>query len=117
MLDLTKNSIFQIGDNDSPFSLKCNGSDPSQQIIWVQTVNETGLYFVELNNRINTTDNGETLVFSNLTLYDEEYYGCGYVDPLTTKFKLINSYYVYVRGNIIDSNFFYKLKVYIYFLF
>jgi hypothetical protein len=98
-LDLTKNSIFVIGDNDSPFTLRCNRSDPNQQITWIQTVNNTGVYFVELNDRISTTSNGGALLFTNLTLYDEEYYGCGYTDPATNKFKLINSYYVYVRGN------------------
>jgi hypothetical protein len=53
---------------------------------------------VQTDNRITISSNGDTLTFSSLALIDEEYYGCSIFDISTSKYKVINRYYVYVRG-------------------
>lgn len=58
------------------------------------------MYFVQADNRVSFVNNGESLSFSSLLITDEEYYGCGVIDSVTNKLKLINSFYLYVRGLI-----------------
>ena len=83
-----------------PFSIVCNtsGVDPSLAVKWLQSVNKAGVYNVPSDNRISI--NGSTLSFSQLTLIDEEYYGCGVIDPSSNKLKLLNTYFLYVRGKL-----------------
>lgn len=101
-VSLTTNAKLVVGDAFSAFSISCNtsGLSPNQTIVWVQTINETGIYLVEEDNRTSILNNGGTLSFSRLLLIDEEYYGCGTFDSSTKKLKLINSYYLFIRGNV-----------------
>ena len=94
------NSRFVVGDARLPFSIVCNtsGVDPSLAVKWLQSVNKTGVYDVSSDSRISI--NGSTLSFSQLTLIDEEYYGCGVIDPNSNKLKLLNTYFLYVRGKM-----------------
>ena len=97
---MAANAQFLVGDALSAFSLKCNtsGLPSNQTITWLQTTNKTGIYLVQTDDRIKISNNGDTLTFSSLALIDEEYYGCSTFDSSTTKYKVINKYYVYVRG-------------------
>ena len=83
-----------------PFSIICNtsGVDPSLTVKWLQSVNRAGIFDVSSDSRISI--NGSTLSFTQLTLIDEEYYGCGVIDPISNKFKLFNTYFLYVRGKL-----------------
>jgi len=102
-ISLTTNAELVVGDVSSPFSINCNtsGLSPNQTITWLQTINETGIYLVQEDSRISILNNGGTLSFSKLFLVDEEYYGCGVLDPNTKKLKLIDSYYLFIRGNFL----------------
>lgn len=99
---MATNATFLIGDSLLPYSIKCNatGLAPNQTIIWVQTLNKVKLYAVQTDNRITIADDGQTLNFAQLALIDEEYYGCGAISQ--NKFKLLNTYYLYVRGKKIS---------------
>jgi hypothetical protein len=61
-------------------------------------LNKAGVFYVATDSRI--SQSGSELSFSKLALIDEEYYGCGVIDPTSNKLKLLNSYYLYVRGKI-----------------
>jgi hypothetical protein len=104
--NLATNAKFLVGDALSPYTINCNTSSISsnETIIWVQSLNKGGVYYVQTDSRI--SQNGSQLSFSTLNLIDEEYYGCGVIDSSTNKFKLLSSYYLFVRGKSINKYFF-----------
>ncbi len=78
------------------FSLYCNSTAGlNKNITWVQTVNKTGIYPVFNVDNIATSVDGQQLNFANITLSDEEYYGCGFING--SVLTLYNSYFLYVR--------------------
>lgn len=79
---------------NSPLSIECNTAE-NQTIIWTKTVNNIGNFYVSFDSRVYTTNNSRVLNFANLTLDDEEYYGCGYIQGT---FVLLRSFFIYVRG-------------------
>ncbi len=87
-----------IGDISSAYTINCNAS-ANQSVIWLQTLNKTGVFYVQTDDRITIASNGQQLSFAKLALIDDEYYGCGFIDPTNNKLKLLNSYYLYIRGN------------------
>ena len=99
---MATNALTLVGDLSFPFSINCNtsGLSPNQAIIWLQTTNKSGIFYVQFDSRITNSTNGQ-LSFSRLLLIDEEYYGCGYIDPSTNKLKLVNTFYLYIRGNFL----------------
>ncbi len=104
---ISTNSTKLIVDNADSVSLTCNGQN-NEQITWIQTINQTGIYFVDVNNtKTSVLNNGSKLLIDSVNLNDEEYYGCGVLYQ-NNSFKLLSSYFLYVRGknilNIIFSN-------------
>jgi hypothetical protein len=99
---LATNALTLVGDLSFPFAINCNtsGLSSNQTIIWLQTTNKSGIFYVQFDSRITSLTNGQ-LSFSRLFLIDEEYYGCGYIDPSTNKLKLVNTFYLYIRGKIL----------------
>lgn len=63
----------------------------------MQTINKTGIYLINYPVNVAPSVSGQQLDFANLTLSDEEYYGCGTVNG--SVLTLFNSYFLYVRGN------------------
>ena len=98
---MTTNAKLLVGDVLSQFTINCNtsGISPNQNITWLQSVKKSGVFAVQIDSRITISENGSQLSFSPLNLIDEEYYGCGVIDPVSNKFKLFSSYYLFVRGN------------------
>jgi hypothetical protein len=95
-------SLIQINPNivyanltDSSLSLDCNYAG-SNQVIWIKTVAKENLFHVNYTDRVFLTSNGSILNILNLTLADEEYYGCGYTSN-NGEFYLMNAFYVYVK--------------------
>jgi hypothetical protein len=88
--------VVQISNQG--YALNCDTTSAgSNNIIWIQTIDQDGLYYSELNNRVYTTNNGRVLNFYNVTTVDEEYYACGYVNS-EQDFVLLKSYYIKVEG-------------------
>ena len=97
---MATNAKLLVGDAQSQFTINCNASgiSPNQTITWLQSVKKSGVFAVQTDNRITISGNGSQLSFSRLNLIDEEYYGCGVFDPAINKLKLLNTYYLYIRG-------------------
>ena len=98
---MATNAKLLVGDVLSQFTINCNASSisPNQTFTWLQSVKKSGVFNVQTDSRITISQNGSQLSFSPLNLIDEEYYGCGVIDPNTNKFKLFSTYYLFVRGN------------------
>ena len=110
------NSTLIIGNIGSPFTIVCNGSlINNQQIIWVQTLNKTGVYIVQNSNIMSISSNGQILSFTSLRLTDEEYYSCGYT--VVNNFQIINNYFLYIRGSLFLFNHIFKIFQKLTFLF
>jgi hypothetical protein len=97
---LATNAKLLVGDVLSQFTINCNASgiSPNQTITWLQSVQKSGVFAVQTDSRITISQNGSQLSFSPLNLIDEEYYGCGVFDPAINKLKLLNTFYLYIRG-------------------
>jgi hypothetical protein len=97
---LANNAKLLVGDALSQFTINCNASgiSPNQTITWLQSVKKSGVFNVQTDSRITISQNGSQLSFSPLNLIDEEYYGCGVIDPNSNKLKLLNTFYLYIRG-------------------
>lgn len=80
---------------DATFSLNCNYTG-SEQLIWIKTVEKENLFYVNGTDRVVLSSDGTILYLKNLTLADEEFYGCGYMSN-TGKFYLVNAFYVYIK--------------------
>lgn len=78
-----------------PFAIACN-TTITQPIVWIQTVNGTGVYTVANTSRVFPTQNGLYLNFTAVNLVDQEYYACAYYDQTNT-IKAIQSFYLYVK--------------------
>jgi len=98
LANIITNATQVIGNSLSPFTLYCNQTTiiPNQQITWIQTKNQTGIYLVQNSSAISTSNNGQQLNFANLKLSDEEYYSCGYL--VSNTFQIANNYFLYIRG-------------------
>jgi hypothetical protein len=70
---------------------------PNQQITWIQTINKTGIYLVQNSTAVTISNGGQQINFAKLALSNEEYYSCGYLVSNTT-FKIVNNYFLYIRG-------------------
>ena len=92
------NSTLIIGNSGNSFTIDCNGTlvNNNQRIIWVKTLNKTGVYIVQNNSVTYISSNGQQLSFKSLSITDEEYYSCGYL--LSNNFQIINNYFLYIRG-------------------
>ena len=93
------NSIFLTASAENSFAIFCNVNS-SQNIFWVQTINKTGVYYVQNNNRVFTTNNGLYLNFTKIQLIDEEYYACAYNNS-NNQLMPLKSFNLYVKGNFI----------------
>lgn len=108
LFELTANALFTIADvGRNPIALTCNAA-ANESLIWVETLDRQNLFFVTLNNR--TYANGTNLTFQTIILGDEGYYGCGVTNSAGV-FRMIQTFFLYVRGLNIDFYFlFYKLN-------
>ena len=90
--------MFLVETAGMAYSINCNHSAllANQSIIWIQTVNKTNIFYIQQSDKVSA--NGDVLSFTSLRLIDEEFYACGIFDSNTNKLKIINSYYLYVRG-------------------
>ena len=86
--------MVEVGES---LSLECYGYSANSTITWLQTSNKTGLFYVVASDRINIARDGSHINFTNVNLYDEEYYACGTVSLEANTFELISSYYLYVE--------------------
>jgi hypothetical protein len=68
-------------------------------------LNKSGVYFVSLSDpRVTLSNNGLNLNFASVELVDEEYYACAYQNTPTT-YKVLNAFYLYVKGIYLFSFF------------
>jgi hypothetical protein len=91
-----------ISTAGSSFSIVCN-TTYNQPVVWIRTINETGAFYVKIDNRTFTTNNGKILNFTNVILPDEDYYGCGYVNT-NNSFQVLQSFFLYVKGMNLNLN-------------
>ena len=75
----------------------CN--DSSQQVTWIQSVDKVNVYLTPNSSRVSFSNNGKQITFTNLYFSDQQYYACGVYTA--SKFIVINSYYLYVKGNVV----------------
>jgi hypothetical protein len=55
------------------------------------------MFYVNLEStRVHVSNDSRVLSFSNSSLADEEYYGCGFIQNGT--FFLVDVFYLYVKG-------------------
>ena len=73
---------------------------PNQQVTWIQTLNQTGIYLVQNSSTVSISNNGQQLTFVSLKPSDEEYYSCGYLSQNT--FQIANNFFLYIRSWIIS---------------
>jgi hypothetical protein len=79
--------------------LVCNASSsPGKNITWIKSFDKINMNTLE-NEEYKTeiASNGSQLILSNLTLLDQQYYGCYYSTNETT-YSLISSYFLIVRS-------------------
>ena len=97
-IDLTAKYELVVANINETVTIDCNISAPNKPIKWIQTLNQAGLYLVDLEEtRISVTNDGRTLHISQVYLNDEEYYGCAVEDSIGN-IELIQSYRLFVRG-------------------
>jgi hypothetical protein len=89
------NPQIMLANLSNSVSLDCNYTS-TNQVIWIKTLEEENLFYVNFSDRVFLTNNRTTLNILNLTLADEEYYGCGFVSS-TGEFLLMNAFYVYIK--------------------
>lgn len=78
-----------------PFVIRCNTTE-SRPIVWLRTINETGVFTVANSSRVYITDNGLALNFAIVQLFDQEFYACAFADSAGT-FNVVQSFYLYVK--------------------
>jgi hypothetical protein len=62
-------------------------------------MNQNATFYVDLNStKVNVSSNGQLLNLNNITMRDEEYYGCGFVQ--SGSYFLLETFYLYAKGSI-----------------
>lgn len=89
------NATFIQAVGGQPFAIQCNTTE-TRPIVWVQTINGTGVFTVPLTSRVFTSQNGLTLNFAIAQLVDQEYYACAYYDSANS-LRVLNSFNLYVK--------------------
>lgn len=84
-----------VATANSNFTIDCP-TNLTDQVVWYKTINKTGFYNLNLTSRINVTNNSKRLIFSDVFLADEEYYGCGF-NETNNLIRIVNKYLMYVR--------------------
>ncbi|RNA12179.1 hypothetical protein BpHYR1_028098 [Brachionus plicatilis] len=94
-----------IAEGGTKFELFCNINDTTDiNLQWIRSLNKTinQPFFVESSSLINITNDAKTLVFNNIGVLDEEYFACIYRNTTTNRFVVVNSYEIFVKGDLID---------------
>ena len=79
------------------YSIYCNASayGPNATVTWISSIDKITINVILTDSQITFSNNGQQINFANLVLSDQLYYACGII---STKFVVINQYYLYVRG-------------------
>lgn len=77
------------------FQITCSTSI-ARPIVWLQTVNETGVFNLPNSTRVIVSPNGLVLNFTVVNLVDQEYYACAYYDA-SNVLRVIQAYYLFVK--------------------
>ncbi len=101
---LRQNSTTILSDIGDSIFLTCNSASQNESITWIQTINKTDIYFLDDDNKTSILNNGSQVQIKNVNIFDEEYYACG-IQDMNNSFKIISSYFVYVRGILVQKSF------------
>ncbi len=92
--------MIEMVENNSPIILNCSFNDSSiTDYYWVQTLNETGIYYVSTDSRVQLLNNGTSLYFTYVVPQDQEFYSCVGLFQNGTN-KILTKYFLYVKSKI-----------------
>ena len=92
--DFSKAKLI-TGFLNQDIKIVCDNQTLGEDILWVVTQNKSGLFAVDpTEGKYEYLENG-TLHIKVLTLADEEFYACGYVDG---SFRVVSTFSLFIKG-------------------
>ena len=99
--DPFKYAITLVNDINSDIVFECNNaSETNQSITWIKSIDKFHINILEQtdDNKTEISSNSLNLTIKDLSLSDQQYYGCYYS---TNELEFISVFYLIVRSKIL----------------